>query len=147
MTKIATAFILALTLSMGTPTTPGWSTESATLEMSRATPYTAKAVGRLTCGEGPSTGQSDYVCPAGLRAYHFDDPACPGNPDSFGVYVEYWHTSDNSFDHDVYVGYFTYNCNGVYKPSTVGGNTLYNQCGAESPWGCPFLEYVWTPHP
>src|SRR4051812_42892973 len=77
---------------------------------------------------------STYPCPAGTFWYYFDDPRCPGNPDTMEMYVEYW-DEGGSFVYDVYGGRGTYYCNGYYSPSTVMSSGVYQNCEANSPWG------------
>lgn len=102
----------------------------------------------LKAGAGRATGITctTYPCPAGYFWYYFTDPDCPGNPDTFEAYVEYWN-SDESFNYDVDAGHATYTCDSVYKPSTVGSSSAYQDCVANSPWNCQDLGYTWNNHP
>jgi hypothetical protein len=89
---------------------------------------------------------STYPCPAGYYWYYFTDPQCPGNPDTFDAYVEYWN-EDDSFAYDVYGGHASYTCGETYKPTTLYSSGVYQNCVNNSPWNCQDLGWTWSNHP
>ena len=89
-----------------------------------------------------------YPLPAGYSSWYLNDPECPGSPDSFAYYVEWWN-EDESFHHDQYAGHSSYYCGSVFKGQTLDASSVYQYCVNNSPpqWNCQLLYQTWQEHP
>lgn len=107
-----------------------------------------RAVTTLTTTGKANARASTYPLPAGYLAWYLNDPECPGSPDSFAYYVEYWN-EDESFHHDVYAGHSSYYCGVVFKGQTLDASSVYQNCVSTSPpqWNCQLLYATWQQHP
>ena len=86
--------------------------------------------------------------PAGTRTYVLNDPSCPGNPDSFETYVEWWN-DDDSFAYDIDVGHSSYYCGSNYVGENISSNSdfIYCENNSPSPYNCQSLGFVNSEHP
>jgi hypothetical protein len=83
------------------------------------------------------------VHPAGHIQVYYNDPECPGNPDSYRAWIIYVYES-GAEAYRVFGGHTTYWCGSVYKPSTMWfyeNPSNWTECDNYwyGPVTCPYL--------